>query len=89
MAGLEARVARGLPVDRIASVASLLVSCIDVLGIANAKLGADTIDTMPPATLAAMRDHGQLVDDGLAPFSSWYDAVLAAIETKCCTLGLR
>ena len=197
MAGLEARVARGLPVDRIASVASLFVSRIDVLvarimegrmasaspderalleelsgkvGIANAKLayadwkdsvhgarwqalaargarpqrmlwastgtkdkrlpdvwyaealiGPDTIDTMPPATLAAMRDHGragehveegldearrimdalaragisidaiahQLVDDGLAQFSSSYDAVLAAIEAKCCTLGLR
>lgn len=134
MAGLETRVARGQAIDRIASVASMFVSRIDVLvgelvedrlpnatgperallqslrgkvGIANAKLayqdwkqaqhgarwqtlassgahpqrmlwaststkderlsdvlyveallGPDTIDTIPPATLAAMRDHG-------------------------------
>ncbi|HEU4614587.1 MAG TPA: bifunctional transaldolase/phosoglucose isomerase, partial [Kofleriaceae bacterium] len=134
MAGLETRIARSQPIDRIASVASMFVSRIDVLvgkliddrlakanegdrallqslrgkvGIANAKLayqdwkeaqhgarwkavaahgarpqrmlwaststkdkrlsdvlyveallGPDTIDTVPPATLAAMRDHG-------------------------------
>jgi transaldolase/glucose-6-phosphate isomerase len=134
MAGLETRIAQGQPINRIASVASMFVSRIDVLvgkliesrlpnanederallqslhgqvGIANAKLayqdwkqvqhgarwqalasrgarpqrmlwaststkdkrlsdvlyveallGPDTIDTMPPATLAAMRDHG-------------------------------
>jgi transaldolase/glucose-6-phosphate isomerase len=134
MAGLEARVARSKPIERIASVASMFVSRIDVLvgkmiesrlatvgeserarlqslsgkvGIANAKLayqdwkqdqrsarwqalaahrarpqrllwaststkdkrlsdvlyveallGPDTVDTIPPATLAAMRDHG-------------------------------
>jgi transaldolase/glucose-6-phosphate isomerase len=134
IAGLEARVRRGEPIDRIASVASMFVSRIDVLvgkliekrletadeperarlhglagkvGIANAKLayqdwkhdqggarwqalaaagarpqrllwaststkdkrlsdvlyveallGPDTVDTIPPATLAAMRDHG-------------------------------
>ena len=135
MVGLEARVARALPIDRIASVASLFVSRIDVLvskiierrlssadaderlrlerlagkaGIANARLayadwkdsvrsarwqalsargarpqrmlwastgtkdkslpdvwyvealiGPETVDTVPPATLAAMRDHGR------------------------------
>jgi transaldolase / glucose-6-phosphate isomerase len=138
MAGLEARLARGGAIDRIASVASMFVSRIDVLvgemieqrlataaepdraalqrlvgtvGIANAKLayddwkaaqrstrwqalaargarpqrllwaststkdehlsdvvyvealiGPDTVDTIPPKTLAAMRDHGHAVD---------------------------
>jgi transaldolase/glucose-6-phosphate isomerase len=138
-AGLEARIAHGQPIDRIASVASIFVSRIDVLvgamvdkrlataseaddgellrgllgsvGIANAKLayedwkhaqhdprwealaargarsqrmlwastsskderlsdvfyveallGPDTVDTIPPATLAAMRDHGHAAD---------------------------
>ncbi len=133
LAGLEARVARGEPVDRIASVASFFVSRIDAkidkeidrrveagdadagalkairgkVAIANAKLayawhqemiasprwkalaekgampqrllwastgvkdkaypdtlyadaliGPDTVDTLPPATLDAVRDHG-------------------------------
>lgn len=138
MAGLETRIGRGQSIDRIASVASMFVSRIDVLvgkridaripnanederallqslhasvGIANAKLayqdwkeaqrgarwkalaahgarpqrmlwaststkdkrlsdvlyveallGPDTIDTIPPATLAAMRDHGRAVE---------------------------
>jgi transaldolase / glucose-6-phosphate isomerase len=136
--GLEARVALGLPIDRVASVASFFVSRIDTAvdelleeerelaapdqrsaldalagkaGIANAKLayqlykdlftadrfaelakrgartqrvlwastgtknpryrdvtyveelvGPDTINTMPPQTLAAFRDHGQVRD---------------------------
>ncbi|MEO6152340.1 MAG: bifunctional transaldolase/phosoglucose isomerase [Croceibacterium sp.] len=133
MAGLEARIAKGLPVDRIASVASFFVSRIDVeidhtidsrlaagdpeaealkairgrVAIANAKLayaryekliasprwlalaaqgampqrllwastgtkdsafsdtlyidsliGRDTVNTMPPKTMDAFRDHG-------------------------------
>ena len=136
--GLEARVARGMPVDRVASVASFFVSRIDTAvdalleeklkqaspaqrqelealagqaGIANAKLayqiyrdlvsaarfsslarrgarpqrllwastgtkspryrdvmyveeliGRDTVNTMPPQTLAAFRDHGRVRD---------------------------
>ncbi len=138
MSGLETRVAHGAPIDRLAGVASMFVSRVDVLlekllrprienatddaraslvallgkvGIANAKLsyqdwkqahastrwqalaahgarpqrmlwaststkdpklsdvlyvesliGPDTIDTVPPKTLDAFRDHGEATD---------------------------
>lgn len=144
MRGLEARVARGAPIERVSGVASMFVSRVDVLlqkvlqdriastsgderatlrsllgnvGIANAKLayqdwkqscssarwkalaalgarpqrmlwastgmkdperrdvlyvesliGPDTVDTIPPKTLAALRDHGDPtahLEDGL------------------------
>src|SRR6267142_48438 len=96
IAALEARAAKGQPINHIASVASFFVSRIDSLidskidallktasgdakvlleslhgtiAIANAKLtykkyqelfGADTVDTIPPATFDAFRDHGKL-----------------------------
>jgi len=85
----------------------------DVLYV-ESLIGPDTIDTVPPATLEAMRDHGtvesrleqgvdearevvdalsragisldtitrQLVDEGVASFSSAFEKLLVAIEAK-------
>ena len=157
MAGLETLVAHGAPIDRIAGVASMFVSRVDVLiektlhdriatatgaeraalmgllgrvGIANAKLayqdwkqahtsarwqalaargarpqrllwastgtkdpaqrdvlyvesliGPDTIDTIPPKTLDALRDHGQATDhleEGLDEARSVMDTLARA-----------
>ncbi|HJS47941.1 MAG TPA: bifunctional transaldolase/phosoglucose isomerase, partial [Gemmatimonadales bacterium] len=140
---LEARVARGEPVDRVASVASFFVSRIDVavdgllagraealqgrVAIANARLayqdfkrifsgsrwealaargarvqrvlwastgtknprysdvmyveeliGPDTVNTIPPATLAAFRDHGR-VRPSLEEDVAGAEATLAAL----------
>ncbi len=153
MSGLEKRIARGQPIDRLASVASMFVSRIDVLveevlrerlasatgstraelqsligtvGIANAKLGyddwkrtiksprwkalaargarpqrmlwaststkskelsdvhyvealigPDTIDTIPPKTLDAVRDHGV----GVARLEEGLDAARSVMDT--------
>ncbi|USQ95369.1 transaldolase [Caulobacter sp. RL271] len=152
LAGLEARVAKGRPIDRIASVASFFVSRIDTqmdkkiaaldtadakalagkIAIANAKLayawyqdliasprwtalaakgampqrllwastgvknpdyrdvlyietliGPDTVNTVPPKTLDAFRDHGE-VDQTLTEGTA--DA--RAILEKAAALGL-
>ena len=171
--GLEARVARGMPVDRVASVASFFVSRIDTAvdalleeklkqaspaqrqelealagqaGIANAKLayqiyrdlvsaarfsslarsgarpqrllwastgtkspryrdvmyveeliGRDTVNTMPPQTLAAFRDHGRVRDTletGLEPALQALEALeqagvsLAAVTARLLDEGI-
>jgi transaldolase len=160
--GLEARVARGAPIDRVASVASFFVSRIDTVvdglleeelkkslpeqrpvlealagkaGIANAKLayqiyedifhgerftalaaeggrpqrvlwastgtkspryrdvmyveeliGPDTVNTMPPPTLAAFRDHGQVRDTLQAGLEGAQEALLT-LEQAGISLG--
>jgi transaldolase/glucose-6-phosphate isomerase len=152
MSGLEARLAKNEPIDRIAGVASMFVSRIDVLvekvlqdpiardpalswvvgkvGISNAKLsyqdwkadhasdrwralasrgarpqrmlwaststknpklpellyvealiGPDTVDTIPPKTLDALRDHGHAtshLEEGLDEAQAVMDALASA-----------
>ena len=152
LAGLEARAARGLPVDRVASVASFFVSRIDSAvdarlagpdtalagraAIANARLayahfrglaagsrfqalaargarpqrllwastsaknpayrdvvyveelvGPHTVNTLPPATLAAFRDHGVVRGDTLLEDEAGQRELLAALGARGIDLG--
>ena len=147
LAGLEARAARGLPVDGVASVASFFVSRIDAAvdarlaasdaplagraAIANARLayahfralaasprfkllaargarpqrllwastsaknpayrdviyveelvGPHTVNTLPPATLAAFRDHGVVRGDTLLEDEQGQRDLLAALAAR-------
>jgi transaldolase/glucose-6-phosphate isomerase len=75
MAGLEARAARGEPIDRIASVASFFVSRIDaqIDQAIDARLAADDPQS---ADLAAIRGKVAIANAKLA--YAWYRTVLAS-----------
>src|SRR5207237_881837 len=57
ISGLEAYVAKGGDPHHVASVASLFISRIAAL--VDELIGADTVNTMPPPTMDAARDHGK------------------------------
>lgn len=75
LAGLEARVARGEPIDRIASVASFFVSRIDaqIDQAIDARVGAKDPKS---ADLAAIRGKVAIANAKLA--YAWYRTVLAS-----------
>jgi transaldolase len=51
-----------------------------------ALVGSDTVDTMPPATLAAYKNHGnpepRLEKDGVASFAKSFESLIAVVERR-------
>ncbi|QEX16216.1 glucose-6-phosphate isomerase [Hypericibacter terrae] len=52
-----------------------------------ALIGRDTVDTMPPATMDAFRDHGKAVSDAIEQDLAGAQALLAALEAQGVSLN--